>query len=313
MTIFKQELLKKGVIIKVNAAKIQDKTVIVTGSTFKIAQIKDDNIESCPENPNDFIDKIKHSGLKVDIFTFMQNIPDCLPRFPYFHEQDNYAVILIDSFEQWVKNHEVVKKSIKKSSRAELEIKTVSFSDDLVHGIKGIFDEMPVRQGKAFWHYGKDFTTIKKEMIDRVDTSYFVGAYYRKELIGFVKLIHFKESAYCVQILSKVAHRDKAPNHALIAHSYKVCLEKKIKYLIYEHYEYGKKGADSLTEFKRRNGFIKMEVPRYYIPFTLKGALVLRLGMHHGFIGIIPKVLLINLLSIRTKYDEWRTRGRKEL
>ena len=34
----------------------------------------------------------------------------------------------------------------------------------LVNGIIGIFNQSPVRRGKPFWHYGKDFDTVKKEM-----------------------------------------------------------------------------------------------------------------------------------------------------
>ena len=38
----------------------------------------------------------------------------------------------------------------------------------------------------------------------------------------------------------------------------------------------------SLTEFKRRNGFEKVLLPRYYIPLTLKGKLAQRCQFHRA-------------------------------
>ena len=66
--------------------------------------------------------------------------------------------------------------------------KVVPFTDELVSGIKDIYDESPMRQGKPFWHYKKDFNTIKEDNSSFLERSEFIGAYYKNELIGFEKI-----------------------------------------------------------------------------------------------------------------------------
>ena len=59
----------------------------------------------------------------------------------------------------------------------------------------------------------------------------------------------------------------------------------------------------SLTEFKRRNGFEQVLVPRYYIPLTLKGEIALiDWGSTTASRGCIPKPLFKQLLRIRSRW-----------
>ena len=41
---------------------------------------------------------------------------------------------------------------------------------------------------RPFWHYGKDFDTLKRGLSRDLDRSKFIGAYDQGELVGFVKL-----------------------------------------------------------------------------------------------------------------------------
>jgi len=68
----------------------------------------------------------------------------------------------------------------------------------------------------------------------------------------------------------------------------------------------------SLTEFKRRNGFEQVLLPRYYIPLTLKGKIALRLGLHRGLVQRIPKAVLSQLLKIRNSWYGRRLKDVKE-
>jgi hypothetical protein len=65
-------------------------------------------------------------------------------------------------------------------------------------------------------------------------------------------------------------------------------------YLIYLHW-----GAGSLSEFKRRTGFEKTRMPRYYVPLTAKGRLAMRLGLHRGVVPLLPEATLIRLKQAR--------------
>jgi hypothetical protein len=68
----------------------------------------------------------------------------------------------------------------------------------------------------------------------------------------------------------------------------------------------------SLTEFKRRNGFEKVVLPRYYIPLTLKGKIALGLGFHRRLVERIPKPVVTRLLKIRSYLYERRLNTAKE-
>jgi len=48
----------------------------------------------------------------------------------------------------------------------------------------------------------------------------------------------------------------------------------------------------SLTEFKRRNGFEQVLLPRYYIPLTLKGKIALRWDFIVGLCNVFQKPYL---------------------
>jgi hypothetical protein len=99
------------------------------------------------------------------------------------------------------------------------------------------------------------------------------------------------------QILSKIQHRDKATNNALIAKAVEVCARKNLSYLVYLHW-----GSGSLAEFKRRCGFEETRIPRYYVPLTARGRLILRLGLHRGWKEIVPPLVKNRLKSLRSRW-----------
>jgi hypothetical protein len=43
-----------------------------------------------------------------------------------------------------------------------------------------------------------------------------------------------------------------------------------------------------MTEFKRRNGFVQMDYPRYFVPLTLRGKVAVALKLHRGLLGLLP-------------------------
>ena len=81
--------------------------------------------------------------------------------------------------------------------------------------------------------------------------SIYIAAFLNRKMIGFLKLVLDKEGHYAniMAILSLISERDKSPTNALIAHAVKVCAERGISQLAYDHFSYGEKVADSLAEF----------------------------------------------------------------
>ena len=45
-------------------------------------------------------------------------------------------------------------------------MRRVPFDDALVRGISRIYDETPTRQGRRFWHYGKDLDAAKARLTE---------------------------------------------------------------------------------------------------------------------------------------------------
>ncbi len=299
------EVNGRGQAISPRSACIDGRTVLVEGRVIKIASIFDEQwIEgACLEEPRPFIDELQKRRTGADIFVFTQQLPDLKPRHEYHIEWDNIAVIPVSSYETWFKDsiEYDVRKAVKKAVRMGVQVKAVSFSDEFVNGIQQIYNESPVRQGKYFWHYGKDFKTVKLENSTYLDRSEFIGAYYQNELIGYIRLVYIGCVASTLQVIAMNRHFDKKPVNALIAKAVEICEQKKMRYLVYDRYDFGSKDKSSFTEFKRRNGFQKMPFPRYFVPLTLTGELALRIGLHRGIKELTPSGLRSLYVRCRAK------------
>jgi len=284
-----------------------DVEVKVTGKIFKIASIKSDGYRDI-NDPLNYIESIKKSKINADIFTFIQKPPEITPKYKYHFEWENYAVIKIKSYDHWWKKQTTKnnRKRVKKSRNRGIIVKVTGFDDKLIKRIVDIYNEFPIRQGRKFWHYGKDFETVKIENSSFIDRSDFICAYFNNELIGFIKQVYTADCAVIMQIISKLKFRDKFVNNALIAKSVELCAIKNISYLIYSQFTYGKKGEDSLTVFKSRNGFKRLDLPRYFIPLTIKGKIAIRLKAYRNMSDILPKTLIILFLKMRAKWYKLR-------
>jgi len=297
------EIRVKGKPVLVPSVVIDGRTVITSGTWLKIATAQDEDLieGETVTDPASFVSQLKDSGLKADIFTFAQRLEDAKPRYNYKLEWDNLAVIPITTFSDWWEKRveSSVRRAVRKAAKLGLVVKPAEFNDAFVKGIVGINDETPLRQGRAFWHYQKSFEAVKQENSTYADRNDFLGAYFEDELIGFIRLTRVDKVASIIQILGKVKHYDKRPTNALIAKAVEICEQKGLTHLMYCNYVYNDPDS-SLTEFKRRNGFEQVLVPRYYVPLTLKGKVGLRLGIHHGIARLIPKPLFKQLLKIRS-------------
>jgi hypothetical protein len=262
------------------------------------------------EDPAEAIAVLKKSRPRADLFTFTQKLTDLTPRYSYLMEWDNLAVLPVTSLDHWMKNQIDFKARNKsrKAGKAGVEVKEVPFDDALIEGICGVYNESEVRQGRKFWHYGKDFEGARKTNGTYLDRSIFIGAYLGGELIGFIKLVtnEDKTQAGLMQIVAMIKHRDKAPTNALIAQAINACAVRGIPYLWYANFSYGKKEKDSLAEFKLNNGFRKVEIPRYYVPLTAAGHVALKLGMQHKFSERVPESIAAPFRKVRAAwYAQW--------
>ena len=285
------EIAVRGKRIRVPAVQINGQKLIVTGRLIKTATIFDEEFVegNAIHDPHAFMSQLVESGLQADIFSFAEKIYETMPKHAYAFDWDNAAVACTASYNDWwEKLPQESRKNVRRAAKRGVIVECATLDDKFACGIKEIYDEMPIRQGRRFWHFGKDLETIKEENASYLDRSQFIGAYYNDELIGFMKFVYVGKIANMMQILSKAAHYDKRPMNALIAKAVEICAEKQLSFLVYGKFTYGNKTQSQIADFKRRNGFIQMNFPRYVIPLTLKGKMVVRLKLHRGLLGILP-------------------------
>lgn len=297
------EIRLKGKAVSVPSAQIGDRTVIAQGSWLKFASVQDEDMleGQSVANPEVFIDRLKKSGLRADIFTFAQKMPLTERLYPYQMEWDNLAVIPLTSYSEWwdKRVESSVRRAVRKATKSGIAVKEVVFDDDFVRGIVNINNETPVRQGKPFWHYKKPFDAVKMENSTYAERNCFLGAYCDGELVGYIRLTYVDKTANIIQILSMMKHSDKRPTNALMAKAVEVSIEKGLSHLVYCNYVYNDPKS-SLTEFKRRNGFEKLLIPRYFIPMNAKGSIALRCGLHRGLMQMLPKPIVTQILRARS-------------
>lgn len=296
---FTKETLVKGKPTSVECVEINGQTYVVSRGPLTMLSLQEEWYDDV-RDPRAVIEALNNSDdFKPDIFTFWQRLPDLDPKHAFHMEWEEIAVLPVSSYEHWF-NHQIKSRTrglVRKAEKEGITVRETAYDDEFVLGMTAIFNEVPVRQGRKFWHYGKDFETVKTEFSRYIHREYMIGAFLKGEMIGFIMLANAGRFGLTGQIISAVRHRDKYTNNALIAKAVEICAQRKLPYLCYLFWS-----GDSLAEFKRRCGFEKMRVPRYFVPLTPKGRLALKFGMHRGWKELIPGGLKASLKKLRSRW-----------
>ncbi len=269
---------------------------------FKVAKDRQEYIKDLVPTSN-FIEKLANMG--ADILTFVERqwcCPSANTSKNWVKNEDNIALLRITSYDKWWAN--VGKKTrnmVRKAEKNEIRTELVEPNKRLAEGIWKIYNETPIRQERAFPHFGISLQSVK-ELVSSSGKSMFVGSFFQEELAGFIQLLHNEEGVMVSQILSLQKHWDKAVNNALIAKAVEICARRNIRWMMY-----GRMGNHpSLDKFKQSNGFSKFPVTRYNIPITWKGRIALKLGLHKEIKDAVPSKLKHQLIPL---YN-WLSRNR---
>jgi hypothetical protein len=302
--VFAKDTLVKGQPTQIRCAEIQGQTYSIAKGPVTVVSLEDEWYEDV-QNPVRVIEELKsRSEVGADVFTFWQRLPDVQPKHQLYLEWESVAAVPISTADHWF-NKQISSRTrslIRKAKKEGVEVRETAYDDEFVRGMAEIFNETPIRQGREFWHYGKDFETIKRQFSRYLFREQMIGAYLGDELIGFIMLGIAGKFALTGQIISKLKHRDKSTNNTLIAKAVEVCAKKGLGHLVYFHWT-----DDSLAEFKRRCGFEETKVPRYFIPLTQRGRLALRFGFHRGWKAAIPNPIRKPLKKLRRIWNDWRS------
>ena len=299
------EVRVRGRWTAVPAVDISGRQVLARGKWLKIAFVRSDEMmENELENPELYIARLKSDAkdvLKADIFTFAQKIPATLPRYPYPIEWESVAAIHLVSFKEWWESlPQETRKNVRRSQKRGVVVRITEWNDDLIRAIREVNNESPLRQGMPNAYYGRSLEETKRlygEFIGRCD---FICAYFGGELIGFLHLVYRGEVASILNLTTKPSHFDKRPANAVVAMAAEICEARGISYLSYGLYNYGNKRHNPLREFKIRNGFKEVLVPRFFVPLTRWGRLCMKAKIHRGFVGILPHSVITIAVGARS-------------
>lgn len=271
--------------------------IIIEGKFPKFVKLRNEWFE-IPAEPEKFISDINEQGIKADILTFRQLVPDTQPKYDYYYVMDPLAVITVSTYEEWFRNQvkSSVRSNIRKSVNRGVEMRVEKFNDDLINGIVKLVNDSRIRQDRKYTYFGYNFDQIKETFAPGSYYCEYIGAYYENELIGFVKLLFAGQCSHNFGMISKVEHRDKAPQYALISKSIERTALRNTPYLLYGQWVDG-----GLGQFKKHLGCQLIEVPKYYVPLSAKGNLVIKLNLQHGLRHFLPRKISNRLKSIRKK------------
>src|SRR4029077_15650305 len=194
------------------------------------------------DDPEPMLEDLRKAKTRVDLFTFMQRLPETSPKYSYPMAWDNFAALPVSTFEHWWM-HQIRSYPRNRARQAEKKgvvLREVPFDDTLLKGICEIYNESPIRQGRRFPHYGMSLERAREYAGTFLDRSIFIGAFLGDSMIGFIKLVADETQSYAcaIHILSMLQHRDKAPTNALIAQAVRSCANRGISYLVYDHFSY---------------------------------------------------------------------------
>lgn len=177
---------------------------------------------------------------------------------------------------------------MRRSQKRGVVIKIKEFDDDLIEGIRVVNDDYPLRQGIKNAYYGLTPEETRNRYCEFLGRCDFICAYSGEEMIGFLHLVYRGDVAAILNLTTMPSHFDKRPANALMAKAVEICEARGISHISYGLYNYGNKRDSPLREFKIRNGFKEILVPRYFVPITPWGGLCMKAKLHRGLIGNLP-------------------------
>ncbi len=284
--------------------------VVVRPGLWQTAQLWDEEWQDQPvSDPVALVQQLMRSGrrppclrlvgLDAHSRTQLQAFTTCRVRW-----EDTAQISTQDVESWWASLPQETRKNVRRAKRRAVEVRPVVLDERLAQGIAGIYNESPTRQGRTFWHFGKDVRTVLSDNGSYAERSQFLGAYWRDELVGFLKWVKVGDQARIMQILSLQRHHDKRVMTALIAQAVVECHAHGLRSLIYGRMHYTSASEDALVQFKRRHGFDAVAYPVVIAALTPWGRWCVRMGWDRPWAQHAPARLVGLARGIRRQW--WR-------
>ena len=236
----------------------------------------------------EFLDKLANRG--IDVFTFVERKWCCpLNDQPkgWTKTKKDIGILKVPPYDNWLQTAgKKTRNMIRKAEKSGIKTEVTELNEQIVKGIWNIYNETPIRQGRAFTHYGLTLQEVDGNSHAAKNCTW-IASYLEEEVVGFIQLMHGDNIAVIAQILSLQKYWDRAINNALVAKTVEFCASKQVPWIIYG----GMGNHPSLDKFKESNCFSKMTLTRYYVPLTFKGKITTGLGLYKNKKDLVPNSL----------------------
>src|SRR5262249_24462835 len=160
---FTRDTLINGEPARLECLEIDGQTYAISRGFATTVNLEDEWFEDV-RDPMSVIAALKEYQVDADIFTFWQRLPHTKVELDFNKEWVSIAALPVTTFGHgWNKQIKPVTRNlVRKAEKKGVDVREARYDDNFVKGMTEIFNEIPVRQGRRFWHYGKDFETVKR-------------------------------------------------------------------------------------------------------------------------------------------------------
>jgi len=115
--------------------KVCGKEIRIEGRLIRMAQLEGDGYEYL-EDPKAMLEGLRECKTRIDLFSFMQRLPETSPKYAYPMEWDNLAALPVTTFDHWW-TQQIGFKARNKAKQGEKKgvvVREAPFDDALVKG-----------------------------------------------------------------------------------------------------------------------------------------------------------------------------------
>src|SRR5256885_16435580 len=79
---------------------VGERAIRLDGRWLRIGRLDGDKYHF-PDEPEILLNDLRNTRSRIDLFTFLQKLPETTPRYSYPMEWDNLAVLPVSTFDHW--------------------------------------------------------------------------------------------------------------------------------------------------------------------------------------------------------------------
>src|SRR5262245_37453281 len=118
-----------------------EQDIRIQGRFIRIGGLSADTFEFL-DKPEAAIEVLRNCRERIDLFTFMQRLPETTPKYLYPMEWDNLAVLPVSTFEHWWTKqiNDKTRNMARRAGKNRVEIREVALDDAYVEGVWAIYN-----------------------------------------------------------------------------------------------------------------------------------------------------------------------------